>query len=185
MTNIYELPANLPVPQDDGGASHLVGSPLPDLVLNSTSGKGVNLSRLAGTLVLYCYPMTGQPNVALPAGWDDIPGARGCTPQTCAYRDLHHDMQNLGARIFGISTQDGAYQLEMAQRLHLPFEILSDAALHFAQALKLPLMEVAGMTLMKRVTMIVRDGVIVKTHYPIFPTHEDAPRVLKWLIDQP
>jgi peroxiredoxin len=185
MTNIYELPPNLPIPQVDGGASHLVGLKLPDIGLKSTNGVEVNLARLAGTLVLYCYPMTGQPNVALPSGWDDIPGARGCTPQTCAYRDLNQDMQRLGATIFGISTQDCAYQLEMAQRLHLPFDILGDSALHFAKALRLPLMEVAGMPLMKRVTMIVRDGIIVKTHYPIFPTHEDAPRVLQWLIDHP
>lgn len=185
MTNIYELPANLPVPVDDGGASHLIGSLLPDLVLNSTSGTEVNLARLAGTLVLFCYPMTGRPDVALPTGWDEIPGARGCTPQTCAYRDLNKEMRNLGATIFGISTQDCAYQLEMAQRLHLPFDVLSDSALLFAKALKLPLMEVAGMTLMKRLTMIVRDGVIVQTHYPILPTHKDAPRVLQWLLAHP
>ena len=181
MANLNQLPANLPIPQDDGAANHLPGMRLPRLSLCATTGKELNLGEIKGRLVIYCYPMTGQPNVALPEGWDQIPGARGCTPQSCAYRDRYTELKNLGHEVFALSTQDHAYQREMAERLHLPFLVLSDHQLDFAKALNLPIFEVAGMQLLKRLTMIIDAGVIKAVHYPIFPSHSDPEWVLQML----
>ena len=175
-----QLPDNLPVPQDDGACDHLIGMTLPDVSLRSTKGGEVVLADHVGCVVIYCYPMTGQPGVALPDGWDDIPGARGCTPQSCAFRDHYADLSALGASVFGLSVQDTPYQAEMAERLHLPFEVLSDADLRFAKALRLPRFNVAGTELIKRVTIIAHDNVITHVHYPVFPSHDDA----DWVIDQ-
>jgi peroxiredoxin len=176
------LPPNIPAPQDDGAAEHLTGMTLPDLALRATSGGPVNLSKLAGRTVLYIYPRTGVPGVDLPPGWNDIPGARGCTPQSCAFRDHHAELKTLGvAQLFGLSTQDTAYQQEAATRLHLPFAILSDEKLAFAQALKLPTFTVAGMTLLKRMALVVDDGVIAKVFYPVFPPDKNAEEVVAWI----
>ena len=159
MTNLNQLPTDLPVPQDDGACNHLVGMSLPNVALLATDGSMVNLSQLPGRLVIYCYPMTGQPNVPLPEGWDQIPGARGCTPQSCAYRDHYQELQALNVNVFGLSVQSTDYQREMATRLHLPFPVLSDALYQFQKALNLPTFEAAGMTLLKRVTLIaIKDG---------------------------
>ena len=180
--NLYELPKGLPVPQDDGACDHLEGMTLPPIGLPSTGGRVVDLSRLAGTTVVYVYPRTGRPDQEVPTGWNDIPGARGCTPQSCAFRDHHAELQRTGAaRVFGLSMQDTAYQREAAGRLHLPFELLSDAGLQLANALNLPTFEVDGMKLIKRVTLIARDGVIVKVFYPVFPPDRNAGEVLAWL----
>jgi peroxiredoxin len=141
----------------------------------------VNLSQLAGRLVIYCYPMTGQPNVPLPEGWDQIPGARGCTPQSCAFRDHYQELQALNANVFGLSVQSTDYQREMATRLHLPFQVLSDEQYQFQQALNLPTFVAAGMTLLKRVTLISNDGRIEAVHYPIFPSDSDPAWVLDYL----
>ena len=176
------LPPNIPAPQDDGAADHLTGIALPDLALPATSGGPVNLSKLAGRTVLYIYPRTGVPGVDLPPGWNDIPGARGCTPQSCAFRDHHAELKTLGvAQLFGLSTQDTAYQQEAATRLHLPFAILSDEKLAFTQALKLPTFTVAGMTLLKRMALVIDGGKIVKVFYPVFPPDKNAEEVVAWI----
>lgn len=180
MTNLNQLPMDLPVPHDDGACNHLVGMALPNIVLLATDGSMVNLSQLPGRLVIYCYPMTGQPNVPLPEGWDQIPGARGCTPQSCAYRDHYQELQALNVNVFGLSVQSTDYQREMATRLHLPFLVLSDAQYQFQKALNLPTFEAAGMTLLKRVTLIANQGLIEAVHYPIFPSDSDPAWVLNY-----
>jgi peroxiredoxin len=180
--NPLVLPDNLPVPQDDGAARHLKGLRLPDLVLAATDGATVNLSRLKGRTVVYVYPRTGQPGVPAPEGWDAIPGARGCTPQSCGFRDHFADLKELGvAQLFGLSTQDGGYQREAAERLHLPFAILSDAGLALTRALRLPTFSVGGMTLLKRMTWVIDDGVISQAFYPVFPPDRSAATVIAWL----
>jgi len=176
------LPAGIPVPQDDGAARHLTGMRLPDLALPATRGGAINLALLAGRTVLYIYPRTGVPGVDLPPGWDDIPGARGCTPQSCGFRDHFAEVKALGAsHLFGLSTQDTDYQREAAERLHLPFAILSDAKLAFARALNLPTFSVAGMTLLKRMALVIDDGIIDKVFYPVFPPDKNAAEVMAWL----
>lgn len=186
MANLNEVDwSELPAPEDDGGADHLLGSTLPSLSLEATDGTRVDLSSLPGRTVVYIYPMTGRPDVPLPEGWDMIPGARGCTPQSCAFRDHHAELQELGvAQLFGLSTQDSAYQQEAAERLHLPFPLLSDETLHFAKALKLPTFEAAGRQLLKRLTLIADDGRIAKVFYPVFPPDRSAEDVIAWLQAQ-
>ena len=179
--DLHTLPAGLPVPVDDGACDHLPGLRLPPLPLASTAGVPVDLRDLPGTTVVYCYPRTGEPDRDSPPGWDAIPGARGCTPQSCAYRDRHRELGALGARVFGLSTQDTAYQREAAARLRLPFPLLSDAGLAFAGALRLPTFEVAGLTLIKRLTLILEAGRIETVFYPVFPPDQDAAAVLAWL----
>src|SRR6185436_20198820 len=147
-------------------ARHLKGMALPDLELPSTSNRTVNLSKIAAPrLVVYAYPMTGRPDRKLPQGWDDIPGARGCTPETCGFRDHHKDLARLGAEVFGVSTQDTAYQQEMVKRLEVPFEVLSDEQMAFARALKFPTFTVDGMTLLMRLTLLARGGRIEHVFY--------------------
>ena len=176
------LPPGIPVPQDDGAARHLTGMRLPDLALPATRGGAINLPLLAGRSVLYIYPRTGVPGVDLPPGWDDIPGARGCTPQSCGFRDHFAELKTLGvSHLFGLSTQDTDYQREAAERLHLPFAILSDAKLAFARALNLPTFSVAGMMLLKRMALVIDDGVIDKVFYPVFPPDQNAADVAAWL----
>ena len=182
--NPHELPNDLPVPTDDGAADHLQGMRLPPVALASTAGETVDLSALPGRTVLYCYPMTGRPGGDLPRGWDEIPGARGCTPQSCSFRDHHAELQALGARVFGLSTQDTEYQSEAAGRLHLPFQLLSDAALGFAGALGFPTFEVEGTVLLKRLTLVIEDGRIEKVFYPVFPPDKSAAEVVEWLERQ-
>ena len=180
--NLYELPPNLPVPQDDGACRHLPGMRVPALALPSTAGRTVDLSKLPGRTVVYCYPRTGRPDQEVPPGWNAIPGARGCTPQSCAFRDHFAELKRAGAAyVFGLSTQDTGYQREAATRLHLPFELLSDANLELTGALKLPTFEVAGMTLTKRLTLILRDGAVEHVFYPIFPPDRNAGDVVAWL----
>jgi peroxiredoxin len=185
MVNLIQLPANLPIPQDDGAANHLIGMRLPRIVLLTTTGKELNLGEIKGRLVIYCYPMTGQPNVALPEGWDQIPGARGCTPQSCSFRDRYQEIQLLGAEVVGLSVQSTAYQQEMADRLHLPFPVVSDVDYQLQRALQLPTFVVAGMTLLKRITLIADDGVIEAVHYPIFPSDSDPAWVINYLKNTP
>jgi peroxiredoxin len=176
------LPPNIPAPQDDGGAKHLSGAKLPDLALPATDGKPVNLAKLKGRTVVYIYPRTGVPGVDVPPGWDDIPGARGCTPQSCGFRDHFDELKRLGvAQLYGLSTQDTAYQKEAATRLHLPFAILSDEKMTLTRALKLPTFAAAGMTLLKRMALVIDDGVISKAFYPVFPPDKNAAEVIAWL----
>jgi peroxiredoxin len=176
------LPADLPAPEDDGAADHLAGLALASVQLPSTDGGAVDLAALKGQTVVYCYPKTGVPGEALPEGWDAIPGARGCTPETCGFRDHFAELKAAGAiRVFGLSTQSTPYQQEFHGRLQLPFPLLSDAKLEFARALRLPTFEAWGDTLIKRITLIVRDGRIEHVFYPIFPPDAHAAEVLGWL----
>jgi peroxiredoxin len=185
-TSLTDLPANLPRPKDDGRARHLKGRAIPDIALPSTANRQVNLSKItAPRTVVYCYPMTGQPGKPLPQGWDDIPGARGCTPETCGFRDHHKDLAKLQAEVFGVSTQDTPYQQEMVHRLEVPFEVLSDAKLAFTRALDLPTFTVEGMTLLKRLTLIVKNGRIEHVFYPVFPPDKHAEEVIAWLKKNP
>ena len=176
------LPKNLAVPKNDGACDHLTDKTIPDIALPNQDGNLLKLNRTdTFRLVIYCYPRTGKPGVALPEGWDKIPGARGCTPQSCSFRDRYNELKQLGAELFGLSTQSTEYQQEMAERLHLPFEVLSDDEFKFSKAMKLPLFEVERMQLIKRITMIAIDGVIVTVHYPVFPSDRDAVWVVDWL----
>ena len=180
--NPQHLPSDIPAPQDDGAAAHLTDLRMPDLQLAATDGSAVNLSRLQGRTVVYIYPRTGVPGVDPPEGWDLIPGARGCTPQSCSFRDHFGELKRLGVRqLYGLSTQDSAYQKEAAERLRLPFPILSDAKLALARALGLPTFSVAGMTLLKRMALIVDDAIISKVFYPVFPPDKNAEQVIAWL----
>jgi peroxiredoxin len=182
--NPYVLPRDLPVPVDDGAADHLVGEAIPALSLASTSDVAIDLSVAAQrTLVLYLYPRTGRPGEPLPKGWDDIPGARGCTPQSCAFRDHFAELQSLGADVLGLSAQPLADQVEFANRVELPYPILSDPELELAQALRLPTFDVAGMRLYRRLTLIAREGRIEKVFYPVFPPDRNAADVAAWLTE--
>jgi peroxiredoxin len=181
-TNPNVLPADIPAPQDDGAARHLTGLALPDIALPATSGPAVNLSKLEGRSVVYVYPRTGVPGVANPDGWDMIPGARGCTPQSCSFRDHAGELTALGVKqLFGLSTQDTAYQREAAERLHLPFPVLSDDKLELTKALKLPTFVADGMTLLKRMAWVIDNGTITKVFYPVFPPDKNAEEVIAWL----
>jgi peroxiredoxin len=183
--DILRLPSDLPVPVDDGMASHLPGLRVVPRSLRSTTGELIDLSAFAGRTVVYCYPRTGRPDQEPPEGWNLIPGARGCTPQSCAFRDHHRELETLGARVFGLSTQDTEYQREAAERLHLPFALLSDARFEFASALRLPTFVVQSMRLLKRLTLIIRDGTVEHVFYPVFPPDASAQDVVNWLITHP
>ncbi len=180
------LPADLPVPQDDGAAAHLPGAHVPSCPVPSTDGGRVDLAALRGRTVLYAYPRTGRPDQApLTPEWDAIPGARGCTPQACDVRDHHGGLTAAGARVLGVSTQSPADQQEAVARLHLPYPLLSDTELALASALRLPTFEVAGTVLLRRLTLVVLDGVVEHCWYPVFPPHTHAKDVLAWLRTNP
>ncbi len=170
------LPADLPVPEDDGAADHLPGLEVPAVALVSTSGGTVDLAERsrAGTVVVFAYPRTGRPGVDPPAGWDEIPGARGCTPEACSFRDLSADFAAAGAELYGLSTQDPPYQSEAAERLALTYPLLSDEHLALAAAMRLPTFEVEGTTLLRRLTMVLRDGRVERVLYPVFPPDRAA-----------
>jgi peroxiredoxin len=177
------LPPDLPVPVDDGAAAHLLGLTIPDIALRATDGRSVSLARLRrGRTVIYAYPRTGRPGEpSLVDDWDQIPGARGCTPETCGFRDHHAELRHAGADVFGLSTQDSEYQKELVMRLRLPFAILSDEDLKLTRAMRLPTFEAAGQTLLKRLTFVVRDGRIEHVWYPVFPPDRHAEDLLGWL----
>jgi peroxiredoxin len=186
MDNLQELPRDLPVPADDSACRHLPGTPIPRIALASTSGHPVALARLEQRTVVYAYPRTGRPGEPLPTGWDSIPGARGCTPESCGFRDRYHELLAAGVRsVFGLSTQDTEYQREVVERLNLPFELLSDADLLLTHALALPTFEVDSMTLLRRLTLVVRDGRIQHVFYPVFPSDRHAEEVVSWLKENP
>lgn len=178
--------SKLPVPEDDGAARHLTGAKLANVALPSTGGGAIDLATLPGRTVLFIYPMTGTPGVALPDGWDAIPGARGCTPHACAFRDLYADLRNAGASaVFGLSTQTLPEQQATVERLHLPFPLLSDASLDLARAMALPTMEVDGKAMIKRMALIIDSGVVAHVVYPVFPPDRNAGDVLAWLEASP
>lgn len=180
--NLLQLPPDLPVPEDDGAAAHLVGMSFPAIPLPASDNRLIDLSALPGTSVVYAYPRTGEPGKpALADNWDMIPGARGCTPQSCAFRDHHADLQRFGARVFGLSSQTSAYQQEAVERLHLPFTLLSDADFALCDALRLPTFDASGTRLFKRLTLIIEAGRIAHVFYPVFPPDKNADEVLAWL----
>lgn len=180
------LPDDLPVPADDGACDHLEGLPVPSMPLQATDGTHVDLARLPGRTVVYAYPRTGVPGRALPTGWDDIPGARGCTPQSCAFRDHHAELLTAGASaVYGLSVQPVDYQREAAERLRLPFPLLCDEGLELAMALRLPTFEVDGMRLVRRLTLVIDAGTIAKVFYPVFPPERSAADTLDWLEANP
>ena len=180
------LPPGLPVPVDDGAADHLPGQAIPALTLPSTTGEPIDLATAAtGTLVLFCYPRTGRPGEDPPPGWDEIPGARGCTPQACAFRDHHAELDGLGARLLGLSAQSPEEQLEAAGRLGLPYPLLSDPGLALAAALRLPTFQVGSRRLYRRLTLVARAGRVVHVFYPVFPPDRNAAEVAAWLRRHP
>ena len=184
MRDPTRLPADLPVPEDDGAADHLKGAPLPPVALAATDGPAVRLDELPGLSVVFAYPRTGRPGEESPggdAGWNAIPGARGCTPEACSFRDELARFRAIGVRVFGLSTQDTAYQREAAERLHLPYPLLSDAELEYTRALGLPTFEVEGLTLIRRLTLIVAEGRIEDVVYPVFPPDRGAELALERL----
>ncbi len=174
--------AHLPPPQDDGGAAHLTGAAIPSVLLPATDGTAVDLSGLSGRIVVYAFPRTGRPGVRNPDGWDMIPGARGCTPQSCAFRDHFAELRSFGVdALFGLSSQDTGYQREAVERLHLPFLLLSDASGALAAALRLPTFTVDGVVLLKRITLVIDGGRISRVFYPVFPPDRSAADVVEWL----
>ncbi len=184
--NLYELPEDLPVPIEDGAADHLLGLSVAPVELPSTANRIINLAEISDwqRTVVYCYPRTGKPGeepLDGYAAWNRIPGARGCTPQSCAFRDFYGELKNLGAEVFGLSTQTTEYQQELVKREHLPFEILSDAELSLTKAMRLPIFEVEGEILLKRLTFVIHKKRIVKVFYPVFPPDKNAEEVIKWL----
>jgi peroxiredoxin len=186
MTNFTATPdwSALPAPTDDGAAKHLIGMRVPSTLLAATDGRSIDLSAQSGRVVVYAYPRTGVPDKPNPDGWDAIPGARGCTPQTCAFRDHYAELKALGvAAVYGLSTQDTAYQREAAERLHLPFALLSDERLALTHAMKLPTFQAGAMVLLKRLTLIIRDGRVEHVFYPVFPPDRNADDVVRWLAD--
>jgi peroxiredoxin len=181
-----KLPPELPLPVDDGAARHLTDARLPEITLPATAGPAVTLSKLKGLSVLYIYPRTGVPGVDAPPGWDNIPGARGCTPQSCGFRDRLVELKALGvAQVYGLSSQDTAYQREAAERLHLPFPLLSDVDLKLKSAIGLPTFFTSGMTLYKRMAMVLEDAAIVQVFYPVFRPDKNAEEVMIWLRTRP
>jgi len=184
--DLYTIPKDVAIPVDDGASNHLPGISVPSIPLPSTANRTVDLAAVSDErrVVVYCYPRTGRPGEEPPNGyaaWNRIPGARGCTPQTCAFRDCYNELQKLGAEVFGLSTQTTEYQQELVKREHLPFEILSDAELRFANTLRLPIFEVEGAVLLKRLTLIIHKREIVKVFYPVFPPDKNPEEVIAWL----
>jgi peroxiredoxin len=183
--NYEDLPADLPVPEDDGAADHLAGAVMPSISLPATSGETVDLSTLGPRAIVYVYPMTGTPGVALPEGWDDVPGARGCTPESLGFRSNYDELTALGAQVYGLSVQSTQEQAEAAERLALPFPLLSDSGLVLAERLQLPTFTAAdGVVRYRRITLVLNDAVIEHVFYPIFPPNEHAAEVLGWLQAQ-
>ena len=181
MKDLHILPDDLPVPINDGACVHLEGRKLPSITLASTSGRKVDLGSEVGRIVIYFYPMTGRPDAPPMIGWNEIPGARGCTPQACAFRDHYSELRNLGATVYGVSAQSPADQKEAVQRLHLPFELLSDASFELTRQLNLPTFEYGSLRLIKRLTLVVESGVITKVFYPVFPPDQNAADVIAWI----
>ena len=179
--DIHTIPEDLPVPEDDGAADHLLDAVVPPIALTATTGESIRLDEAEHRTVLFCYPRTGRPDEELPPGWNAIPGARGCTPEACGFRDAHQQFADLGVRVLALSTQDPDYQREMAERLHLPFPVLSDQGLELTRELGLPSFETSGWTLLKRLTLVIDGGRIEHVFYPVFPPDTHAGEVLDWL----
>lgn len=181
MKDLNELPQDLPVPVDDGACSHLLGTEIPSIALNSTSGGFIDVSTIKGLAVMFFYPMNGRPDAPPMTGWNDIPGARGCTPQSNSYRDNYLNLKNLAVKTYGISSQPLADQKEAKNRLKLPFELLNDSEFLLTKALNLPTFTYHNSIYIKRLTIIVDNGIIKKTYYPVFPPNENVLDVINWV----
>lgn len=181
MKDLHELPDNLPIPVDDGACNHLLGSRVPSISLNGTSGKSVDLGSVAGTAVIFFYPMNGKPDSPPMIGWNDIPGARGCTPQVCSFRNDYSQLVAMDAKVFGVSSQPLADQKEVRARLALPYELLNDTPLELTRAMNLPTFEYEASIYIKRITVIAIEGVIKKTFYPVFPPDKNVSDVIIWI----
>src|SRR2546423_7621558 len=180
--NLLTLPQDLPRPIDDGAATHLEGMRVPSVPLRATNGEVVDLSAISGLVVVFAYPRTGRPGEdPIVPDWDSIPGARGCTPQACSFRDLAAELESFSPKIFGLSTQTTEYQQEAVERLHLPFPLLSDSSLSLASSISLPTHEIAGQILLKRLAWVQRSGTIQHGFYPVVPPDQSAKEVLEWL----
>ncbi len=180
--DLMNLPSNLPIPEDDGACDHLSGMRVPSIQLLSTAERMVDLAlESKKPTVVFIYPRTGEPNKPAPSDWDLIPGARGCTPQSCGFRDLHKEFEREGFNVYGLSSQDSDYQKEFARRNHIPFEILSDKDFKFTDALNLPTFKYNSVRLIKRMAFILQDGKFKKVFYPVFPPNENAEAVLQWV----
>lgn len=185
MKDLFKLPDNLPVPEDDGACSHLEGTDAPPVTLHTTEDRAINLREISfDPTVIFFYPRTGTLTGPTADGWDLIPGARGCTPQSCGFRDLYAEFRNLGYNVFGASTQDTEYQQEFVERNHIPFEILSDEEFILTDTLELPTFEFSNQRLIKRMALILNQGKIIKVFYPVFPPHKNAEVVLEWIKKQ-
>ncbi|MGG4091524.1 peroxiredoxin [Paenibacillus lautus] len=174
-------PGHIVMPEDDGMVAHLSGLQIPSISLNATDGSTVDLAE-GGLTVVYVYPRISPAIGGTLEGWDAIPGARGCTSQSCTFRDHFIELKGVGVkRLFGLSTQSTDYQKEAVERLHLPFPLLSDDSLALSRALELPLFEVGGMTLIKRLTLIIENGRVEHVFYPVFTPERNALDVIAWL----
>lgn len=183
----FPLPDDLPEPEDDGSADHLPDAAVPAVTLRATDGTAVDLSDRSGRIVVYCYPKTGRPDRdVIPDGWEEIPGARGCTPESCGFRDHYQELLDRGvSEVYGLSVQSTSYQREARDRLQLPFELLSDSSFEFADRLDLPTFEAGGERLLERLTLVLLDGRIEHVFYPVFPPDEHAAEVRRWLDEHP
>ncbi len=181
MRDLNEIPEGLPIPTDDGACDHLKDASLPELILRTTSDRLIDLSQLQIPTLIFFYPRTGEPSKPAPADWDLIPGARGCTPQSCGFRDLYSEFKSLGFQVFGASSQSTDYQKEFVSRNHIPFEIISDEKFELTNKLNLPTFTYNGTKLIKRMAWVVNEGKINKVFYPVFPPNENASRVLEYL----
>lgn len=179
--NPLDLPNNLPAPIDDGACNHLLGLEIPAITLKTTDNTSIDISKLKGVVVIYCYPRTGRPGISPPEGWDNLPGARGCTPQSCAFKDQYTAFISKGIQVFGLSTQDTVYQQEAVERLHLPFPLISDNNLIFTNTLRLPTFTIQKIELIKRLTLVCVNGKIEKVFYPVFPPDKNAVEVMDWI----
>jgi peroxiredoxin len=181
------FPSDLPRPEDDGACSHLTDLPIPNISLPPASNPSnlVDISKLPGLTIIFCYPRTGAPGEVVPPEWNNIPGARGCTPQACSFRDNRPQLKSLGVnQLFGLSTQDTNYQQEVHTRLRLPYDLLSDGKLEFQKALNLPTFEWQGQKVIRRLTLAIEDGKVAKWWYPIFPPDSNVFHVLEWLKER-
>ncbi len=185
LPDALNLPDGLPVPVDDGACDHLPGMTMPRIRLRATDGGAIDLGNLDGRTVIYAYPRTRPADEPAQDDWDMIPGARGCTPETCAFRDHHAELRKLGATVYGLSTQSTSFQQEVVDRLHLPFALLSDERLELAKALRLPTMAFDGATLIRRLTLVIRDNAVEHVFYPVFPPDTHAEVVVIWLANNP
>jgi peroxiredoxin len=182
MKDFTKLPDGLPVPEDDGACRHLPGKDLPALALRSTSNRDVRLDEVSqNRTVFFFYPRTGRPGQSVPPTWDQIPGARGCTPHSCGYRDSFAEFRRLGVAVYGVSSQDTEYQQELVRRTNLPYEVLSDGEFKLTNALRLPTFVFEGVRLIKRLAFVANKGRIEQVFYPVFPPDQNAEVVLKWL----